>query len=953
MLLVRHSIDYFFHKIICIYFDFFNKFNNKNMRQILALLLILFFGTVMVSESQVLFQPANLNFEKGLDSSQAMSWVFPRKLEESGYSAMLSKINPAEGELCLMISSPENTNEIEDAEKNAAPIYQIIDAIPYRGKKVRISAMARMESKNNLSLGQLWTIGRSTKENVTISKYLDENPVVTETWKNYEIIIDVPEETNELRFGILLQGIGKLWVDNFKIDVIQPKGSIDEPAKILTEKSLNNLTALAKLYGYLNYFNPANILSTSENELITLWAVANAEKAKDDKELISFLSKYTKMMSPLSVVNTKQDTTIAYDKPESSPDYLALTRQHTGGPVERQDDLYSSTVNNVFATNRKREASVIQLLEVLKYKGKKLKISASIKVEQQSPGANAQIWARADKIGQKDNVISTTALSPAMLNAWKKYELTIDLPQDVYTLKIALVFMGEGKASFDDVKIDVIEKDKKTDEVPLLNNGFELLDSKGFPRNWDYEATVLAAGYSLYSDSTNCTKGKYSISMESEKEGRISYPIIGKLYSYQIDNNIYLHHPLVYYADDKGTVPAQTTPDFKLDGKSKGYNPNVNDRLTRVASVIKLWNLIKHFTIKNLSNQNIDSVLRVGLQNASSNDITFEKTIESMLTITGDLRARTWNLNSEFDYSVPFIIRELNNKYYISTIVDSTLGLNIGDELVKIGDISAENYLDNRVAQIPGDNKKFKTIKALAEIRAGAKATTEKFTFQKPDGKIVELTSARNVLLQNIYEPKPIEVFEIDTGYVYIDITEMSDARFKEFIEPLSQRKAFIFDLRGMTSMSEHFLGLLTNDSLKNAKWEIPVYTQPDKNSMSSLVFGSGKIRPSGKLAGKKSIFLIDERTSGYAEAIAAIVKANKLGIVVGKPSAGNASEVYPVRLFGGYNVSLSGLNVYSPDNNWIFNNSVTPDVVFEYELPKNNYTYDNFITKALELLKK
>lgn len=923
------------------------------MRKNFALVLIIIFSNIFISKSQTLFQVTNLNFEKGIDSLYPASWTLPRKIEEAGYYAMLTKNNPAEGHLCMLLSSPDNVSNTDEIEKNLVPIYQIIDAIPYRGKKVKISAKARFESKYNTSNGQLWAIGRSTKDNITVSEYLEDNLIRSNDWKEYELIIDIPDETNELRFGVILQGIGKLWTDDFKIEVVQPKGSINERAKQLSDMELNNLTSLAKLYAYLNFFNPTNNLTTNESELLTFWAISNAENAKNQKELISSLNQYAQIMSPLAFVNNKKDTNIIYNKPDNSPEHLAVSMQHIGGPVERADDIFSSMSKNIFASNRRREASVLQVIDVVKYKEKKIKISASIKVAQKSPGANAQIWVKADRITKNDdNIVATTVLTPAMQNTWKRYELSIDLPKDVLTLKLALVFIGEGKASFDDVRIDVIENNKKNGDIPLANYSFETLNSNGFPQFWEFEPAVIAAGYSIYVDSSDCTKGKYSISMESDNN-RIDYPLIGKIYTYSLDKSVYLHQPLVYYANDSTVIPKQNKANFSLAGKPKGYNPNNDDRLTRIASVIKLWSLIKHFSIKEIPNNELDSVLVYGLKTASASDKDFDKLIESILVITGDLRSRTWNNNSEYDFSYPFILRYFDNKYVISTNVDASLGLEIGDELIQIGDIKIDEYINNKISLIPGNNKTYKIAKALAEIRLGAKNSTQKFVFKKPDGTFKEVYPKREHLIQNIFEPKPLEVFELDTGYVYINITELSDNRFKDFIEPLSQRKAFIFDLRGMTSMSEHFLGLLSDDSLKNAKWDIPVYTEPDKNLVSHLIFGNDKIRANKKLSGKKNIFLIDEKTCAYAEAIASIVKSNKIGLLAGKPSAGNAAEVYPIRLLGGYNVSVSGLKVYSPDNKLLLDNPIIPDIEFNYELPDKNSKYDNFIKNALEILKK
>jgi C-terminal processing protease CtpA/Prc len=180
----------------------------------------------------------------------------------------------------------------------------------------------------------------------------------------------------------------------------------------------------------------------------------------------------------------------------------------------------------------------------------------------------------------------------------------------------------------------------------------------------------------------------------------------------------------------------------------------------------------------------------------------------------------------------------------------------------------------------------------------------------------------------------------------------MNDVRLKDYIEPLAQREGYIFDLRGFSSISEYFLSFLTNDSILNAKWEVPVYTQPDKLNPSSSIFGTGKISGNGKLSGKKVVFITDEKTTGYAEAIISIIKSNKLAKVLGQPTSGAPGEVFAVRLYGNFNVSLSGLKVYSPDGNLLTGSPIKPDILVEYELPEKDMLFDKFIQESLKLIK-
>ncbi|WP_345783702.1 hypothetical protein [Ureibacillus aquaedulcis] len=42
-------------------------------------------------------------------------------------------------------------------------------------------------------------------------------------WNQYTIVLDVPEESTSIYFGVLLIGKGKVWADNFQLVVVDKK----------------------------------------------------------------------------------------------------------------------------------------------------------------------------------------------------------------------------------------------------------------------------------------------------------------------------------------------------------------------------------------------------------------------------------------------------------------------------------------------------------------------------------------------------------------------------------------------------------------------------------------------------------------------------------------------------------------------------------------------------------
>jgi hypothetical protein len=40
-------------------------------------------------------------------------------------------------------------------------------------------------------------------------------------WKLYEVVLDIPENTNKIAFGALLDGTGKVWIDDYNMEIVE------------------------------------------------------------------------------------------------------------------------------------------------------------------------------------------------------------------------------------------------------------------------------------------------------------------------------------------------------------------------------------------------------------------------------------------------------------------------------------------------------------------------------------------------------------------------------------------------------------------------------------------------------------------------------------------------------------------------------------------------------------
>jgi tetratricopeptide (TPR) repeat protein len=97
---------------------------------------------------------------------------------------------------------------------------QIIRADDYRGKRWRLSTFVKAE---RVSIACQVFMRVDGKDRLALaSDSMADRPIVgTTNWERHEIVLDVPEAADEVRFGCFLVGRRQVWIDDF---VLEPVG---------------------------------------------------------------------------------------------------------------------------------------------------------------------------------------------------------------------------------------------------------------------------------------------------------------------------------------------------------------------------------------------------------------------------------------------------------------------------------------------------------------------------------------------------------------------------------------------------------------------------------------------------------------------------------------------------------------------------------------------------------
>lgn len=92
----------------------------------------------------------------------------------------------------------------------------------FRGKRVRYSAMVKTDSIASAAGAGLWmrVDGPDVGETLQFDNMFNRPiPSFTE-WRRHEVVLDVPQEASFIIWGLIVNGPGKAWIDDVRIEVV-------------------------------------------------------------------------------------------------------------------------------------------------------------------------------------------------------------------------------------------------------------------------------------------------------------------------------------------------------------------------------------------------------------------------------------------------------------------------------------------------------------------------------------------------------------------------------------------------------------------------------------------------------------------------------------------------------------------------------------------------------------
>ena len=900
------------------------------------LILFLSFCTAAFAqfESAPAYQPYNLSFENAVVGAMPSKWSLSEQAKEKGYYSEATVTKPYDGKYCLSLERPMDSTGTENVSGTAV---QSFDASQYLGKKVRFTAHIRAEIEGEGHAG-FYISERTFDNQYPFINTNEDDPIVFNTWEKYTIEHTISENAYSINFGLFLQGSGKAWIDGITIEVI------DEIKDIVAAGSTNAETAkkyldFAKAYGVTKFFHPSDEI---ENLNLETYLYHSIKELMGSADAFSTIQNRIKRIAPSAglykdEISAKKHKLV---KPKEALDRVAIAKI-TNNIYHRKGDFNIGTKRlNIYDSRMPREAATYQIIGAKKLAGKKIKYSAMAKVIPYGNDAHAELWFRVDFEDPIKEPLNIKIPEVIFSNEWKEYSIEVEIPNDAVQIRPGLVFFGEGRGWFDNVKMTIKGQGKDLEYNPK-NNSFDMKWQTNSIEYWRIPESILKSGYAFTIDNSKEALDGNSLLISTDKSLYNPLPKPEEICISKIDNSLWLALPLTVYDDGNFTLPkSDSKPEPKV-------TMNSNDRITKIAVFIEMWNYLRYYSNVNYTDVEWEKLFLDNISNITQTASTdeFERELNKVLKITNNIRSTVWLTSQSKDFTLPFIVDFVDGEAVVVSSFDKQIEK--GDKILGISGKNVKDFVAKELEQYPGNSTIWNQKKAFYDLAVGDFKSEEKIRINR-NGDELEVPIIRNLTNREVVIVRPYTLEWLDSNTIYIDGTRLNDFEMSEMMGNFTKAKGIIIDLRGDALLSEHFLGFFMDENVPSFIWSLKTYISPCSDPIKRNIDGYVKAKKSDFT--RNIVFLTNETTVGKSETILQIVKTNGIGKIIGESTAGSYDMMQEVKLPAFYNISFDIYPMSFKNDDQIKYKPIIPDITIK---GKDNYPNDPKIKKALDILKE
>jgi C-terminal processing protease CtpA/Prc len=710
----------------------------------------------------------------------------------------------------------------------------------------------------------------------------------------------------------------------------------------LSQCGVENLAAFARLLALVRYFHPSDAAAEADWNRVAVAGVEAVEGPEDAAALAGALEKFFQPMAPTLRVYPRGR------RPETPGDLRAPA---AGRPVRlvmwRHYGARASSKSKIFSSERIDDrtfpgsATLAQAVDAGPLRGRRVRLRAFAKTEAGEKGT-ARLGLRVLRPGGETGFFQEVELrSPS----WRAYEIAGEVDPDAERIVAALVMAGGGRVWLDDVSLE-------PGGAAFGNPGFETGEEGRQPPWWIFPYDSIRAGYHLaLRRGAACHQGACA-EIAAGPIATPHFPRPDEVWEADLGAGVAAALPLSLWADGQGTLPPPSPAAPPLPWSAA--DPGPDTRAARLAAVALHWGTLHHFhPVLEADGEDWRAALPAALAAAAEapDRETFRRVLRRLAVPLRDDKA---NLVAHRDdpepRSLPVAWEWVEDRLVITGAASGAGGLRPGDVVVALDGRPAAAALAEAVTLSSGATPESRRWAALDLLAAGPPGSRATLTIERPGSAPFEATLSRDSAwgavagtpLPPVAEPRP--------GIVYVDLGRISEEEFQPLLPRLTAARGLVFDLRRGSNVSNDFLSYLTGRTAMSSNFQVPVVLRPDRQGTEWLTTVWNKDPREPRLRAPAA-FLLDGRSSGYAETFLEMIEHYRWGALVGERSGANNGSVNWAGLPGGWHAVWTGQRTLKHDETTLHGRGIIPTVPATRTLRGISEGRDEQAERAVEIV--
>jgi C-terminal processing protease CtpA/Prc len=729
----------------------------------------------------------------------------------------------------------------------------------------------------------------------------------------------------------------------------------DEPSR-----EIQNLRAFAKVYGYVRFFHPSDEASSIDWDRFAVHGVTEVREAASTEELRASLERLFDPLAPTLQVFPTGETPEPVPPPDDLADLRVVAWQHYGFGMSGQASIYQSkrTGRVALLASGASVGTLVQSIAAEAYRGRRLKLAASVRAEVTGGGNQGQMWLRVDRMdgrmGFTDNMDDRPIRSPE----WQRYEIEGEAAEDANRIYFGCSLRGKGRVWVDDMELMMADDDGRWRAIKIDNSGFEEGDADGEPIGW----RTRGMGYRFQLTEEEPDGGLRSVVIEDEpieltEDLFEAHPAVGEFVEAVIGGGLSVRVPLALYGSETETWPrgdVGAMKDLRANLDSVAIDSLTADDVTvRLADIVIAWNVFQHFypyfeVVDVDWDAQLTQSLRRSLADESAEEFFF--TLSELVANLQDGHGRVFHKDYSPKAGLPLLLEWVEGQVVVTA--SSNERITPGDVVERIDGVAAQEAVIEAERYISG-SPQWKRWRAMRAIGAGDEGSTAELVIRRGDETLAVEIPRRPVRQRSDMptEPRPESIEELEPGIFYVDLSRAEIAEIDEKMDEIAAARGVVFDLRGYPNGTHKVISHLLDEPDTTDDWmRVAQIIHPDHVEPAGFREIGWNMKPLEPHIEAKVVFMTDGRAISYAESVMGFIEGYRLAEIVGQPTAGANGNVVAIELPGGFRVMWTGMKVVKHDGSQQHLVGILPTVPAERTIAGVREGRDEVLERALEI---